>query len=312
MNEIIVGIDVSKNTLDIYVHPLQKAMKFKNNQSGIDEMVQKLQKLTPKLVVLEATGGYSYLVTVGLSAAGIPFSLANPRQVRDFARAMGKLAKTDTIDAQVIALFGEKMPLKCYELPPADIQAIKELVKRRRQLIEMQTSESNRQEYTHSSEVAKSIQAILDAIKREIEKIDNETDTLVKSSKTIQEKDNLLQSIPGIGKNTSRVLIACFPELGTLNKRQVASLTGLAPINRDSGIFRGHRSIACGRPFVRTALYMSTLSAIRCNSKIKNFYKRLIANGKPPMVALTACMHKMIIFTNAIIRENKPWCITNP
>lgn len=197
MNEIIVGIDVSKSALDIYVHPLQKAMKFKNDQSGINEMVQNLQKLTPKLVVLEATGGYSYLVTVGLSAAGIPFSIANPRRVRDFARAMGKLAKTDTIDAQVIALFGEKVPLKCYELPSADIQAFKELIKRHQQLIDMQTAESNRQEYTYSADVEKSIKAILKSIKREIEKIDNEIDTLVKSSKTIQEKDDLLQSIPG-------------------------------------------------------------------------------------------------------------------
>jgi transposase len=312
MNEIIIGVDVSKNTLDIYVHPLQKAMQFENSQIGIDEMVKKLQKLSPKLVVLEATGEYGYSLTVGLCTAGIPVALVNPRMIRDFARSMGKLAKTDKIDAEVIALYGEKMPTKCYELPSDDVQAIKELVKRRSQLIDMRTSESNRKNYTRSANVTKSIKVIINAINLEIEKIDKEIDTIVKSNKTIQEEDNLLQSIPSIGKNASHMFIAIVPELGTLNKRQIASLAGLAPMNRDSGIFRGHRNITGGRPFVRTALYMSTLSAIRCNPKIREFYKRLIAKGKPPMVAITACMHKLLIIANSIVRENKPWCITNP
>jgi transposase len=311
MNEIFVGIDVSKNTLDIYVHPLQQAMQFKNDQSGIDEMVQKLRPLNPKLVVLEATGRYGHPVTVELCSAGIPVAVVNPRNVRAYARAMGKLAKTDKIDAQVIALFGERVPLKCYVLPPDDVQALAELIKRRCQLLDMRTSESNRQYDTQLANVAKSIKAILNTINLEIEKIDKQIDALVKSSKILNEKDNLLQGIPSIGKYTSGMLIAVMPEIGTLSKRKISSLAGLAPMNRDSGMFRGHRTITGGRPFVRTALYMATLSAIRCNPKIKEFYQRLIANGKPPMVALTACMHKLLIIANAVIRDNKPWCINN-
>ena len=270
-------------------------------------MIQKLRPLNPKLVVLEATGRYGRPVTVELCYAGIPIAVVNPRKVRAFARAMGKLAKTDKIDAQVIALFGERVPLECYVLPPDDVQALTELIKRRCQLLDMRTSESNRQYDTQLVNVAKSIKTILNTINLEIEKIDKQIDALVKSSKTLKEKDNLLQGIPSIGKYTSSMLIAFLPEIGTLGKRKISSLAGLAPMNCDSGMFRGHRAITGGRPFVRTALYMATLSAIRCNPKIREFYERLIVKGKPPMVALTACMRKLLTFLNAIIRDSVPW-----
>jgi transposase len=305
MSEVFVGIDVAKDHCDMYVYPSAQQGSF--GMSGMDDVVIRLRDLKPVMIVMEATGGLEIPVAAELVAAGLPVAVVNPRQVRDFARAMGILAKTDAIDAQVLARFGEKVRPENRPLPDARMRALRELVTRRQQLVDMRTMESNRRRMLRSERACASIQLLLDTIETEICNLDREIKKHITKSPIWQEKVDLLKSVPGIGDTTAPLLVVALPELGRLNRRQIASLVGLAPMNRDSGTLRGHRTIIGGRRMVRTALYMPTICAIRSNPLIRRFYDRLRTAGKPPKVAITACMRKMLILLNAILRDNVPW-----
>jgi transposase len=305
MSDVFVGIDVAKDHCDMYVYPSAQQGSF--GMSGMDDVIARLQDLNPAMIVMEATGGLEVPVAAGLVAAALPVAVVNPRQVRDFARAMGILAKTDAIDARVLALFAEKVRPESRPLPDARMRALRELVTRRQQLVDMRTMESNRRRMLQSERVCASIQLFIDTIETEIRNLDREIKKHITKSPVWQEKADLLKSVPGIGDTTAPLLLVALPELGALNRRQIASLVGLAPMNRDSGTLRGHRTIIGGRRMVRTALYMPTMSAIRSNPLIRQFYDRLRAAGKPPKVAITACMRKLLILLNAIVRDNTPW-----
>lgn len=305
MSNVFVGIDVAKDHCDMYVHPSAQRGSF--GISDMNDVMVRLRALKPTMIVMEATGGLEVPVAAELVAAALPVTVVNPRQVRDFARAMGILAKTDAIDARVLALFAEKVRPESRPLPDARLRALRELVTRRQQLVEMRTMESNRRRMLRSERASASIRLLLDTIQTEIRNLDREIKKHITKSPVWQEKADLLKSAPGIGNTTTSLLVAALPELGALNRRQIASLAGLAPMNRDSGTLRGHRTIIGGRRMVRTALYMPTISAIRFNPLIRQFYQRLRASGKPPKVAITACMRKLLILLNAIVRDNRTW-----
>ncbi|MGB7063421.1 MAG: IS110 family transposase [Candidatus Zixiibacteriota bacterium] len=305
MSNVFVGIDVAKDHCDMYVHPSAQRGSF--GISDMNDVMVRLRALKPTMIVMEATGGLEVPVAAELVAAALPVTVVNPRQVRDFARAMGILAKTDAIDARVLALFAEKVRPESRPLPDARLRALRELVTRRQQLVEMRTMESNRRRMLRSERASASIRLLLDTIQTEIRNLDREIKKHITKSPVWQEKTDLLKSAPGIGNTTTSLLVAALPELGALNRRQIASLAGLAPMNRDSGTLRGHRTIIGGRRMVRTALYMPTISAIRFNPLIRQFYQRLRASGKPPKVAITACMRKLLILLNAIVRDNRTW-----
>jgi transposase len=310
MSDVFVGIDVAKDHCDMYVHPWAEQGSFGISQ--INDVTARLRDIKPTMVIMEATGGLEIPVAAGLAAAALPVTVVNPRQVRDFARAMGILAKTDAIDARVLALFAEKVRPESRPLPDARLRALRELVTRRQQLMEMRTMESNRLRMLRSERASASIQLLLDTIGTEIRNLDREIKKHITNSPVWQKKVDLLKSVPGIGDTTPPLLVVGLPELGMLNRRQIASLAGLAPMNRDSGTLRGRRSIIGGRRMVRTALYMPTISAIRFNPLIREFYQRLRASGKPPKVAITACMRKLLTLLNAIVRDNKPWVADIP
>jgi len=305
MNDIFVGIDVAQDHCDLYVYPLAQKITF--GICDMEDVISRLQDFQPAMIVMEATGGLEIPVAAELVAADLPVTVVNPRQVRDFARALGILAKTDAIDARVLALFGEKVRPTSRPLPDARMRALRELVTRRQQLVEMRTMESNRRRMLRSERASTSIQFMLDTIENEIHKLDLEIKKHITKSPIWQKKADLLKSVPGIGNTTAPLLVVMLPELGKLNRRQIASLVGLAPMNRDSGTLRGHRTIIGGRRMVRTALYMPTICAIRFNPIIRRFYERLRTAGKPPKVAITACMRKLLIILNAIVRKNVPW-----
>lgn len=307
MKKIFIGIDIAKDSLDIHVKPTDEHWTNTNNSKGIDDTVDRLTVYEPACIVLEATGGHEMELAASLSTAGLPVAIVNPRQVRDFARALGILAKTDTIDAEVLSLFAEKVRPECRPIPSDEEQALKELITRRRQLVGMRTMESNRLQRIRSRQVNESIDNILAEINRQIKEIDLEIKQFIKASPIWRAKDKLLKSVPGVGDGTAAMLIATLPELGSLNRRQIASLAGLAPMNRDSGTFRGRRMIIGGRAAVRSYLYMAALSAIKCNPFIKQYYNRLIAAGKVFKVAITACMRKLLTTLNAVIRDSRPW-----
>jgi transposase len=305
MSDIFVGIDVAQDHCDMYVYPLAQQSTFEI--CGMVDVIARLRDLQPAMIVMEATGGLEVPVAAELVAADLPVAVVNPRQVRDFARAMGILAKTDVIDARVLALFAEKVRPESRPLPDARMRALRELVTRRQQLVDMRTMESNRRRMLRSEPASTSIQLMLDTIENEIHKLDLEIKKHITKSPIWRNKADLLKSVPGIGNTTAPLLVVALPELGKLNRRQIASLVGLAPMNRDSGTLRGHRSIIGGRRMVRNALYMPTISAIRFNPIISRFYERLRTAGKPPKVAITACMRKLLIILNAIVRKNVPW-----
>ena len=305
MSDIFIGIDVAQDSCNLYVYPLAQQSTF--GICGMADVIVRLRDLHPAMIVMEATGGLEVPVAAELVAADLPVTVVNPRQVRDFARALGILAKTDAIDARVLALFAEKVRPESRPLPDARIRALRELVTRRQQLMEMRTMESNRRRMLRSERASTSIQLMLDTIENEIHKLDLEIKKHITKSPIWQKKADLLKSVPGIGNTTASLLVVALPELGKLNRRQIASLVGLAPMNRDSGNLRGHRTIIGGRRMVRTALYMPTICAIRFNPIIRRFYERLRTAGKPPKVAITACMRKLLIILNAIVRKNVPW-----
>jgi transposase len=302
-----VGIDVSKDRLDVHILPSGQTFAVARDGKGVSDLVGLLAEHVPALVVLEATGGFEMTVAAALAGAGLPLAVVNPRQIRDFARATGRLAKTDAIDAQVIALFAQRIRPEARAVPAADAQALAELVGRRRQLVEMIVMESNRQRQARAPKVRRTVQAVLKALEAQLAALDGDINDMMRRSPVWRANDALLTSVPGIGPVTSRTLIAELAELGQLDRRRVAALVGVAPINRDSGQMRGHRTIAGGRTTVRNTLYMATLSASRFNPVIKAHYQQLVARGRPKKVALVACMRRLLGILNAIIKTQTAW-----
>jgi len=307
MERIFVGIDVAKPHLDIHVRPTDERFRLLRDEAGLGNLVERLRPLGPVLVVLEATGGYEVPVAAALGSAGLPVAVVNPRQIRDFARATGQLAKTDTLDALIIALFAEAVQPEARPLPTAQAQALGELVARRRQLTDMLGAESNRQQQAHDPRLQRRIATHIRWLTKALAELEADLDDTIRSSPLWRAQDNLLQSVPGVGGVTAFTLIADLPELGHLDRRKIAALVGIAPLNRDSGAWRGRRMIAGGRPTVRCVLYMAALTAIRFNPVIAHFYQRLTAAGRPKKVALIAAMRKLLTLLNAILRDQRPW-----
>jgi len=303
---MIIGIDVSKDRLDVFVHPGGERMEIENHAAGHEVLREKLQEIRPGLIVMEATGGLEVPVAAVLAEAGLPVVVANPRQVRDFAKAKGRLAKTDCIDAEVLALFGEAVKPEIRALPDPALRELQRIMARRRQLIEMLTAEKNRRARAEGA-VLDDIEAHVAWLQQRLKDLDKGLGATIKSSPVWREKENLLRSVPGIGPMVASSLLAELPELGKLNRRQIATLVGVAPLNHDSGKFRGRRAIWGGRKHVRTALYMAALVAARRNPVIRSFYERLRASGKVAKVALTACMRKLLTILNMMLRNRTPW-----
>lgn len=303
---VFVGIDVSKEQLDVALRPSGERWAVTHAERGITTLVRRLRRLTPTLVVLEATGGFELPLTGALAAAGLPVVVVNARQVRDFAKATGRLAKTDALDAAVLAQSAEAVRPPPRPLPDAATQALSALLTRRRQLLAMRTAEQNRVA-TAPPAVRREIQAHLAWLTRRLATLDDDLGRTIRESPVWREKDDLLQSVPGVGPGLARTLLAGLPELGTLTHKQVAALVGVAPLNRDSGTWRGRRMVWGGRAPVRAALYMSALVATRCNPVIRTFYQRLCAAGKAKKVALTACMHMLLTILNAMVKHRTPW-----
>jgi transposase len=301
-----IGIDVAKAQLEFACRPSGETGTVANDDEGIRTLVDRGQALSPTLIVLEATGGYETAVVAALAAAGLPVVVANPRQVRDFAKAMGQLAKTDALDAQVLALFAERVQPAPRPLPDDALQALDALLTRRRQLVEMLTAERNRL-FVARPPVRRDLQQHIRFLERRLREADDDLHTAVKASPAWRVKDDLLQSVPGVGRVVSLTLLAELPELGRLSHKEIAALVGVAPLNRDSGTLRGKRLVYGGRAPVRAVLYMAALVASKCNPVIRAFYQRLRAAGKPAKVALTACMRKLLIILNAIARSEAPW-----
>ena len=304
--ERFVGIDVSKARLDVHVQPGGEEYGVDNDEAGVAGLVERLATDAACLVVLEATGGLQERAAAALAAAGLYVAVVNPRQVRDFARATGRLAKTDRLDATVIAAFAQAVKPEPRALPDAERQALIDLVARRRQLVEMRAAEKIRR-----SQLASALRPRLDEhlafLDAAIAELDRDTGQALRGSSAWRAQDDLLASVPGIGPVARAVIAAKLPELGQLSRRQIAALVGVAPYNRDSGQHRGKRAISGGRADVRNVLYMATVAAIRCNPAIQAFHQKLKAAGKPPKVALTACMRKLLTILNAIIKAQAPW-----
>ena len=304
--ERFVGIDVAKDHLDIAVLPTGERWQVKNAEEGYLSLTQRLVALRPTLVVLEATGGLEIPVVTTLAANRVPVVAINPRQARDFAKATGQIAKTDTIDAQVLALFAERIRPQVRPLPDAETQALGALLARRRQLVEMLTAERNRVG-TATPMVRPHIEQHIAWLRRALKDMEKDLRDRIQSSPLWREKDELLQSVPGIGPVNSLAFLAELPELGTMGRKKIAALVGVAPLNRDSGLFQGKRCTWGGRSPVRDPLYMAALVATRRNPVIQEFYQRLLKAGKAKKVALVACMHKLLLILNAILRHGTPW-----
>lgn len=306
--ELFVGIDVSKATLDVAVLPGGESWSLPNSEQGINELIARLRQLSPpKLVLMEATGGLERQALATIAAAGFPAMAVNPRNVRDFAKSVGLLAKTDAIDARVLALFADRIRPEWRPLPDEDTQALEALLVRRRQIVEMITAEKNRLGATPSRPVKSEISEHIEWLQRQLRITDRKLDQSIKNSPVWKEKVDLLKSVPGVGRVMIATVLSQLPELGTLDRKQIAALVGVAPFNRDSGTLRGRRSIWGGRASVRGVLYMSALTAARFNPAIRAFYNRLRAAGKLPKVALVACMRKLLTILNAMLRLRTPW-----
>jgi transposase len=310
--DLFVGIDVSKATLDVALLPSRESWSVPNTELGIADLIVRLNQVgAPTLVLMEATGGLERQALARLAAAGLPAMAINPRNVRDFARSMGMLAKTDAIDASVLALFADRIRPAWRPLPDEHTQALEALIVRRRQVVDMIAAEKNRLAATPSRRVKKEIASHIKWLERQLHITDYDIDQAVKTSPAWKEKADLLLSVPGVGRVTAITLLTQLPELGTLGRKQIAALVGVAPFNRDSGTIRGHRSIYGGRASVRSVLYMCALAAARFNPTIRAFYARLRAAGKRPKVALVACMRKLLTALNAILGRRVPWA-TSP
>lgn len=303
---VYIGIDVSKARLDVALLPTAECWREPNDAEGIAHLIQHLQGVEPALIVVEATGGLERALTAALVQAQLPVAVVNPRQVRDFARATGQLAKTDRMDAAVLALFAERVRPEVRELASEALQELDTLMTRRRQLLEMITAEHNRS-FTAPRAVRKRIEAHVKWLRRELAGVDSDLDEAIQSSPAWKARENLLRSVPGVGPVLSRTLIAELPELGRLNRREIAALVGVAPLNRDSGSLRGPRTVWGGRASIRAALYMATVSSTRFNPVIRAFYRRLRDRGKPAKVALVACMRKLLVILNSMLRSGTHW-----
>lgn len=307
MDRSFVGMDVAKEHVDVHVRPSDESFRVRRDERGLEELVARLHPLHPVVIVLEATGGYEIAVAGALGHAGLPVAVVNPRQIRDFARATGQLAKTDQLDARASALFAEAVKPPPRPLPTDQAQALAELVTRRRQLSDMLVAEHHRAQQARAPHVRRQIDAHIRWLTKALDDQERDLRAMIRSSPLWREQDNLLQSVPGVGDVTAFTCIADLPELGHLDRRKIAALVGIAPVNRDSGTWRGRRTIAGGRGAVRCVLYMATLTAIRFNPVIARFYQRLTAAGRPKKLAITAAMRKLLTILNAIVRDQRPW-----
>jgi len=307
MEAIYVGIDVSKDRLDVHVLPSGQAFAVARDGKGLNELIEQLASVQPQLIAVEATGGFETIVAAAIAGAHLPLAVVNPAQVRHFAQAVGKRAKTDPIDAAVIAWFAEAVKPEPRELPDEAARLLSELVGRRAQVIEMLVAERQRERRASAVRVRKSLARHIAALEKELPEIDRDIDTMVRGSPVWREKEDLLISFPGVAHRIARSILADLPELGRLTRRQIASLVGVAPFTRQSGKWKGKSMIAGGRPFVRAAIFMAALSAIRCNPVLREFYQHLLARGKPKMVALIAVARKLLTTLNAMLRDKRPW-----
>jgi transposase len=303
-----VGIDVSKDQLDVHIHPAGEAFSVSRNEAGLEELIERLKAYALKAIAVEATGGFESVVVASLAAEGLPVLRVNPAQVRAFANALGKRAKTDPIDAAVIARFVEATKPEIRSLPSAQTLALADLMARRRQIVQMITAERQRAvRSTANARLQKSIARLLKALQRELDSLDSDIDSSVRASPVWREKEDLLSTVPGVGKVIARTLLAELPELGSLDRRQIAALVGLAPFTRRSGKWRGKSFISGGRASCRTVLFIGALVAAKHNPDLKAFRQRLIAAGKPKIVAIVAVARKLLTILNAIIRDKSPW-----
>jgi transposase len=302
-----VGIDIAKNELVVHVLPTNQQLTVPNSTQGIKELVKQFKKIEPKQIVLEATGGLERELLSTLIAKEMTVSLINPKQARDLAKGLGELAKTDAVDARILARFAQLQCLPVRSLPTLETQEMNDLVTRRQQLIQMRTAETNRLHQTRHKTIQKSIENIIKFFNEQIDAIDARIEEMIADHPDWSEKDKIIQSVPGVGAKTSQTLISALPELGTLNRREIAAISGLAPFCRDSGTKSGARHIRGGRANVRAALYMATLSAVRHNKTFKEFYERLRAQGKKFKVAMVAAMRKMITILNVMVKTNTLW-----
>lgn len=305
--EKFVGIDVSKSTLDVCIEPAVQTLHVTYDDAGIHQIAGCLKDVSPALIVIEATGGLEVRIATELASQGLPVAVINPRQARDFAKATGRLAKTDQVDAAVLAAFAKAIRPQVRPLKDADTRALDDMVSRRRQLIDMRVQEVLRLGTAASKPLQKSLNRHIAWLDKQITEVDNDLNKRLRESDVWQAKDDLLRGIPGVGAVTTLTLLAKCPELGMLNRREIAALTGVAPLANDSGTHRGKRFIWGGRADVRAVLYMAAVSAIRCNDVIKAFAERLKKAGKPPKVVIVACMRKLLTIMNSMLKNNTPW-----
>lgn len=304
--EIFVGIDICKAWLDVAVHEQDEVFRLGNDDAGITKLVKRLKELKPELIVLEPTGGFETLLVAELSHAGLPVAVMNAKRIRDFARATGRLAKTDKLDAKVLAHFAAAIRPPVRVLQSDEEELLTSLLTRRRQVVDMLTVEKNRL-VTVRPALRSDIQEHIAWLQDKLAKLDQEIDAFIQATPLWKEKDTILRSVPGVGRVTSGTLLAMLPELGKLNRQQIAALVGVAPVNKDSGRKQGKRRVYGGRADVRSVLYMAALSAKAFNPVIRTFYERLIKQGKEKKVALTACMRKLLVILNVMMRTNEPW-----
>jgi transposase len=307
MDAIYVGIDVSKDRLDVHVRPSGEAFAVARNGKGLNELIERLHSVGATLIAVEATGGFETIVAAAVAGAHLPLAVINPAQIRHFAQAVGKRAKTDPIDAAVIAHFAEAVKPEPRELPDEAARLLAELVGRRAQLIEMLVAERQRDRRASAGRVRKSLARHIAALEKELPEIDRDIDTMVRGSPVWRGKEELLITFPGVAHTIARSVLADLPELGRLTRREIASLVGYAPFTRQSGQWKGKSMIAGGRPSVRSAIFMAALSAIRCNPIMRAFYQRLLARGKAKMVALVAVARKVLTILNAMLRDKQQW-----
>lgn len=306
MARCFVGIDVAKAELVVAIAPQGEVFTVGNTPEDVTNLVTRLRTVRPRRVVLEATGGYETLAATTLAAAQLPVAVVNPRQVRDFARSTGQLAKTDKIDAGILAAFAQAVQVEVRPLPDQEARALQAVVSRRRQVVEMLAAERQRLHQANAV-VAPSIRAVMRLLERQVQDLEHDLQQRLRKSPAWREAQDLLKSIPGVGDVLATTLLALLPELGQLNRKAIAKLVGVAPLNRDSGQYRGKRTVWGGRANVRAVLYMATLVGTRFNPVLKQFYARLLATGKPKKLALTACMHKLLLILNAVLRTHQPW-----
>lgn len=310
MAAVYVGVDVSKEHLDVHVRPRGESFRVSREEEGLEELLGRLEALGPSVIALEATGGFETVVAAKLGAAGLPVVVVNPVQVRAFAQALGKRAKTDLLDAAVIAHFAEAANPQVRALPDTATRLLGDLLARRKQIVQMIVAERQRAQVLTAPRLKKSVERLLKALKKELAMLDKEIDDTIRTTPLWREKEDLLRSVPGVGPTIARTLLAELPELGGLSRREVASLVGLAPFTRQSGQWRGKSFIGGGRSTVRAALFMGALVAVRCNPALKRFYEHLLARGKEKMVALIAVARKLLTVLNAILRDHRPWLPT--